>query len=294
MSVPETVDESVDELIERAGRWAFDKTIGDTAGSGVVKAFIPIARKAGLPVAMLSYVQQNYLILTTPVGGSYVDPFRDQLRLGPTPRTLIPKTLADGSNWMSEADAIGELYHEATHAYMDLKKTRPDVSQVIKKAKTYYKSGKLEGAVRLTDPERLAWEAAAMYAGHRVEVWWNALEALTFVRNGMATSPDMYTYLEGMTKKARTDYNKAMAQLAFGYQNIGDKQVRTTTKIPAFLSRFCDDALLENKIPDNFNATVKLRNMYVDLMWFLGKLRVLEGKMPEVKEHLRNWYQSVK
>jgi hypothetical protein len=70
--------------------------------------------------------------------------------------------------------------------------------------------------------------------------------------------------------KIAGDYNNAMTQRVFGYDEWGalkwKKQYRIERPISDRLKKFCDEDLLENKIPDTFYQSVTLNKLHMQLV----------------------------
>src|SRR5436189_6302746 len=65
-----------------------------------------------------------------------------------------------------------------------------------------------------------------------------------------------------LAAKQRLDYNAAMRQRVFGYEEksaISSEQIETIRPISDALKTFLDHELLEDKIPDDFDAVAKFR-----------------------------------
>jgi hypothetical protein len=196
---------------------------------------------------------------------------------------------------------VEELYHEATHAYLDLKLgprgpegynpfqyshedlftnphaqierklASPKVQRVMDKAEGYYKGKRLDLPVRkaapfglVSDPELVAHEAAAMYVAHRAAwLWWtlDRLEWCYQVLGGELSGKPLKAALSTV-KQAVPEYQVAMTERVFGYEERRGKQYRTLAPIPASLRKLCDATILEGKVPDSFFLSPRLSELY--------------------------------
>ena len=220
-----------------------------------VRHLIQMGRTAGLPVRFLQYVMANYgLRLDSRTRGFATDEADNKLELSHQLGARLGKAAFDGE--LEEAKAVGILYHEATHAYMDLRLDAADaeVWGLMTNAKRYYSGGTLVGGKRIADPERVASEAIGEYVHRRVYNWWIVRDLLEAGKNlrrdyrRMAVAP------------LRISYNMAGRQRAYGYEEISEnKTLKTTKPIMPALARYADVQLLEGKIPLVFSAVPGFR-----------------------------------
>src|SRR5262245_30742393 len=61
---------------------------------------------------------------------------------------------------LDEASLIQTIYHESTHAYLDLKENEQKFSSFIKDGIAHYRGAPLRGGGSATDPDRIFQEAA--------------------------------------------------------------------------------------------------------------------------------------
>lgn len=246
------------------------------------RQFVLDAEPYGLPTRFLRYVSVHYSIEPSatkwhqgrlqgriagvPQGNS-TDTSRNELFLTSViidgVKSLNPRALG------GEAEAIDTIYHESTHAFMDLMAERgdPKWSTIIKKGEAYYRDAPLETggtAWKGEYAERVFHEAAAMYVGARARVWWEVFEALTYAAIGQVPAKGLAKWLD----LERGLYNKGMAERVFGYAEIGlgdTKQIRTTKKISDELRSFLDQELLEGKIADDFDQVTGFQRLILGL-----------------------------
>ena len=220
-----------------------------------VRHLIQVGGPAGLPVRFLEYVMRKYgLQLDSRKKDFATDYDNNKLLLSHPLGARIGKAAFDGD--LTEARAIGILYHEATHAYMDLKleEADPEVKRLVNAAKQYYRGGSLVGGRRVTDPERVADEAICEYVHRRVYNWWIVRDLLEAGKN---LRPD---YRRMAVAPLRISYNMAGRQRAYGYEEFSEnKTLKTKKPIMPSLARYADVHLLEGKIPLVFSAVPGFR-----------------------------------
>jgi hypothetical protein len=244
---------------------------GLTARSGF-GIFIKAAERHDLPVGFLRYVSQSSYTYSTSDSSSYVLPTFNHM-------VLEEGAVESGANLalplpMGESSAVQTIYHETTHAWLDLKENDPEVSALMKHGETYYRSAPLlRGAAKADDPSRLFHEAMGSYVGHRAGSYWAALEGLSIVNN-LATKgidPAKRAKIIRMARSARSEYGRAMGERVFGYQNgpgwfSAFREQNDTTKIISDkMKDFCDRTLLETKIPEQFERKSKLVELWNQL-----------------------------
>jgi hypothetical protein len=98
----------------------------------LLSSFINIADRIGLPVKMLKYVQARFDIGTTSGGGHTYHGAANKLRLNEDKMAALTAATIGGIDangeleFDDEHEAVTELYHEATHAYIKLKVAETD------------------------------------------------------------------------------------------------------------------------------------------------------------------------
>lgn len=216
--------------------------------------------KHGMPVAFLRHVDAH-----VPMVASDTDALKGwkwDLKLHLSAGTLrslanpVPDTIG------GEAAPIHTLYHEGTHAYLHSKRAEPAVVRLREEALRYYRDAGLAVGGTATDPARIVEEAAADYVAHRASMLWRAMEALEEGAEVERTAGGMNRFqLEEQVKKCTEspeEYNRKGAQLVFGYQNdywgYGSRQLMTTKPISFALKDYCDQVILQGKIPDSFDG----------------------------------------
>jgi len=218
--------------------------------------FIVRAEHFGLPVGMLRDVARSDY--TYRQGGpTSVSPWLDTM-------TFEPADLASVANMSpskprKEARGVQTIYHEATHAWLDVKKDTAEVRVLRQQGLEYYKEAPLT-AGRADDPERIFEEAIASYVGHRTAAYWQALEELTIISDTLTTkpTPDAQARILAHAKTVRATYERLMGERVFGYQTPGwwsSQQIYTKRIVSSQIKTFADTRLLENRLPDQFART---------------------------------------
>ncbi len=166
------------------------------------------------------------------------------------------------------------FYHELTHAYVDLEGEDGGEDFAILAANSieYYQTAPLKpgkaGAERYADdPHRLFQEATATYVEHRMAIWGTTYALLhgTLAELGVSGEKLDVNLTRDVVEAAKSRYNKAMAQDAFGYQYVDGEQVDTTKAIFPQLREYLDRHVLEGRISSNFDDDPQLTAMYEEI-----------------------------
>jgi hypothetical protein len=223
-----------------------------------LRGFIAAAEKFGLPVKALRFVEDNARLVSSDSRDSEdYRPFRQRLRLS---RDTLSALSALAPEFPSEAVEVQIVYHESTHAYLDIKsKDDGDLQRAMVKWAIQYDDAPLEDGSKGDDPTRLVTEAAAEYVGHRASTYWSALESMNYVeaqqKKNKASGRAFWDFFQRIPLR----YNRPMAERSFGYQDRGPfwntRQVQTTKTIVAELKDYCDRVILEGRMPDQFART---------------------------------------
>jgi hypothetical protein len=149
------------------------------------------------------------------------------------------------------------IYHESTHAWLDLQAERSDVRNLRQAGVAYYRGAALEKGGATNDPARIFQEAIAEYVGHRAAAYWTALATLSAVAGAARRKGLRRDVLSSLLRKAvrtRDTYERDMAQRTFGYQTacFWCAQQYTTKVISTPLKGFADRVLLEDKLSEHF------------------------------------------
>jgi hypothetical protein len=149
-----------------------------------------------------------------------------------------------------ESSAIGQIFHESTHAYFDLKRNDPQVGEIIQKGVAYYKDAPMQDGSTAAHPDRVFTEAAASYVGDRAGAWWDAFESLSTAF--LAVARDRWTSFVAFQNR---NYTAETRNRQFGYEErvLSGGKIFTTRPISDELREFCNHQLLEDKMPDEFD-----------------------------------------
>jgi len=223
------------------------------------------AEKYGLPVKLLRRVSRDYSI-----------GFGDSSVVNATlnTMTLEEEDLSSASQmsptWpIDVSSGLRTIYEEATHAYLDIISDEPRFSRFIEKGEQHYKGALTTKSKVTTDPMRVFQEAAGGYVGHRVFSWWLTFELLSIYVSKAIVNEAFAARLKekNLISKLRDDYNKKMAEVVFGYSDeggflgIGSEQAYTTRAMSGEMKAFLDHELLEDKIPDRFEAVAGFQQL---------------------------------
>lgn len=243
--------------------------MGELTTKGGFVNFIRAAERHDLPVGFLRYVSQSSYTYSQSSSSSFVVPTFNHM-------VLERGTVEQGANLslalpMGEGTAVQTIYHETTHAWLELKKGEREVKALFAHGDEYYKAAPLSsGAAKADDPARIFHEAMGSYVGHRAATYWAALELLTAV-DSLATKdvdPVKRSKLIRMARDARMKYGTAMGERVFGYQNgpgwfsVFREQNETTKAISNRMKDFCDRVLLEAKLPEAFDRKARLLDVW--------------------------------
>jgi len=214
--------------------------------------FVRNAERYGLPVRFLRRVGRDYDISFG--SSSAVNTWLNSM-------TLEDRDLESASQMapalpMGEGSAVRTIYEEATHAYLDLLSDEPRFSHFISAGERHYQGARTAGGTVTTDPGRVFQEAAANYVAHRAATWWSSFESLSIYTSTAASDPAAAGRLRQMNafERLRDDYNQQMAQVVFGYSEEGGFLGIGARAMSGDMKDFLDHELLEDKIPDTFDA----------------------------------------
>jgi hypothetical protein len=203
-------------------------------------------------------------------------------------RTFLNEMVLYESTWRgllhnpskrADVTAVQTLYHEASHAYVDLEDI--DDTKMWAEAVSIYKTAKLVNGKTVSDPAEAVEEAVAEYVGHRAAQVWFARDKMALVNlildkfEARQLKADQMKEIIGNVLAQGSipgSYNRAMLERVFGYQKVGGTQVPVAAEpIPDRLRHFCDTVILEDKIWDNFNFMPQLVSHYQQLEARLDK-----------------------
>lgn len=225
---------------------------------------IELAEKYALPGGFLRYVLANYgnFYKFEGEGDSYVDGLFNTVHLNTDDFSLLQNLSPE--DFDQEGGALDTFYHEMSHAYIDLlgEDSHSPIHKLIEDAEEYYDDAKLKNGETVTYEYRVIQEAAGMYVGHRVFTYWNALQALHWLRDFYAKGQDprltipksSWASLSAIEKT----YNQQMGRRVFGYESgMFSGQVFVTKPIFPPLKAFCDAGILQYMFRDNFADQVE-------------------------------------
>lgn len=258
---------------------------------------VDIARRAldrlepeGLPVTFMRYVCRHY-DWSIHSGDSYVNPWTNNLWLNNYVVVNLQKIVERIDIYVP--NPIEALYHEGTHAYIDLRRedsTNDLLGSLFRRARNYYSSAPMRDGSTGDDANRLAHEALAMFVGSNAGGYYSALSSLyrarediinRFYNNAHYITDREANILREQLDDIRQTYNDAGSRRVFGYepQGIMGRQTYTTLPIPAYLSQFGRDDLLEGKIPTNFDRATNLKNIFDGILTEIDRQLRARGRL---------------
>jgi len=239
-----------------------------------IASFIRTARKAGMPVNILQVVEKRFKIKTG--DENYTNPDTKTITLEPIVGQAI-QSATIGKDEQGEAEQVAALYHEAAHAYVILKlDTSSKVKSVFKSAERYYRGAPLISDnltwKRVRNEDRAALEAISMYVEIRAGAFWRVLDRLTTMTNKLDHDASSAKMAVPRVLNEVAAYQTTMADLVHGYDEtykwwgLGGKQYLVNKPISVGLKKFCDEDLLESKIPDKFHHSQRLAGLYTKVI----------------------------
>lgn len=216
--------------------------------------FILRIAQYGFPVRFLREVEAGYNILRGP--SSLVLPWFNLMLLEPHEFDAIE--FMESPN-LGASTGITNIYHESTHAWLDMNQSRPDVAKLIAHGTALYQGAPVEGGGK-PDSNRLFQEAIASYVGHRVAARWDAIEQtrnLEILLKKHRGRAGFERADQAAKERIPKSYDAAMNARVFGFQSRCSScaQQYTSRPISGELKRFADATLLESKIPEQFART---------------------------------------
>lgn len=237
-----------------------------------VRSFINQAQKYSMPTAFLTRLVNEYKFdFEDGAGTDHVSYYywwrRNQLVLYES----TWKGLARPD--MVVTDSVLALYHEGTHAFIDL--VDYDETREFGEAMKYYEWARLKDDSKVwpeVETERAVQETAGMYVGYRASTVWDTWRRVKLVEQLVKVVLDgKMTVARGVEmihqtgrKTIANEYAANMSRQVFGYVEHNGDQLEIADK-PIFykLSDWCDRAILENKISDHFDHMPAL-SKYLD------------------------------
>lgn len=213
------------------------------------KAMVSDAQTHGMPVKMLNSVAKA----------------SDVAQAGPTdderyePRVnrvyLKERSLRKGLQATDpvQADSIGALYHESTHAFLSKHREEEPYKSAIDAAIGHYTGAPVgEENQPTNDPYRLVQEASAEYVEKRVLAWWSAYGQLNHYASTGVLS-------ENLVAQIRKAYQEAQTEIVHGYDETLSKQRKTSRPMSEPLIELINHDLLEDKIARPFDEVPQFR-----------------------------------
>ena len=183
---------------------------------------------------------------------------------------------------LGETTSIQTLFHEFTHAYLDLKENDPNVSRILAHARRHYRNAPMRNGRVTENLDRLVTEAFAGYVGNKASVFYDAFELLSFWKESLDRlvwrneGVPNFDMIEREVANIPTTYNARMAYRVFGYDSgrFGfSDQNPTNRQISDQIRFFCDTEMLESKISPTFAGDRLLRDKHIELQRILRNSR---------------------
>jgi len=233
-----------------------------------------------MPVKFLKLVSSKYTFGHTS-GIANTNTWLNNIDLSDSELSTLRAGFRPGGT-MGESTTIQTLYHEATHAYLDLRDDEKKFKDFIKDGDNYYKDAPLEGGKVAKDPDRIFQEAAASYVGDRAASWYSSYDFIEVLRESVDKktwdgegNKKVYDGAEKLARKVPGEYDRSMRDRVFGYEERWGDQVPTTKPISAAIKVFCDQEILEGKIPDGFDSSAFLKDKLQSLLDLIQQSRTI-------------------
>jgi len=233
--------------------------------------FVQQVEGYGMPVKFLKMVASKYTFGTTS-GIANTNVWLNNIDLSESELSTLRSGFRPGGT-LGESPTIGTLYHESTHAYLDLRDGEMKFKAFISDGEKYYKGASLSNGKSASDPGRIFQEAAASYVGQRAATWYGTYDFIESISEGIDEKtwagkgdPAYYDRVEKLVAKIPGDYDRSMRERVFGYQESWGDQVETTKPISAAIKGFCDLEILEGKISDSFESSGFLKQRHQKLL----------------------------
>ena len=243
--------------------------------------FVQQADGYGMPARFLRLVATKYTFDETSGDVSYANTWLNTMNFDKADLASLKSGFRPGGT-LGEASTIQTIYHESTHAYLDLKENERKFKEFIREGIAYYRGAPLQGGGVADDPDRVFQEAAASYVGHRGATWYSTYDLIEVYRESVDErtwdgrgNKDFYDNMEKLARKIPDEYDTAMRDRVFGYEEIRGNQVETTKAISARIKAFCDDEILEGKISDTFANSAFLKERHDSLLALITQSRTI-------------------
>ena len=234
---------------------ATDEAWHDTDPAVRYQETVEALKATGLPVDVLKTPLDRIVIDETSGINNYDLTF-NALNLSPDVLDIGQMIKDDGPLGISDnSNKIGTLFHEATHAYLDIFQNHPGIQPHLQAGVEYYTDAPLKNGDLVDDPERVFQEAAASYVGNKATAYAGAYGALQNLMRPEIPADTIPEHIEII----KDGFNTKMADQTHGYEPTGipfinEGQVSTTRKISPELADFLDQQILKMRIPNDFDS----------------------------------------
>lgn len=227
-------------------------------------------KQIGLPTRLLNevYLGNYTVLLDKHLKGGSTDTNNKIITLPKGITEILGKTAIDGIT--KEAKAIGLLYHEATHAFIDNKLETTDTRfyRIHAIAEKYYRNGTFDDGtpIPFEGIDSAVTEAAAWYVHVQILTWWLMKEIMSEISIKPPKSKN-HTHIKATIPNATMqDLRQVRNLIDRKYFGISWADESTFKKINMpicpELKVYCDQEIMEGKI-DNYNVAGFLRFLRV-------------------------------
>ena len=202
-----------------------------------------VLRERGLPMHLVdAFLASGYDVAET-LGNEEFATFLNVVRLhGATLDAGAQMEEAAASETMDNSmSRVGSLYHELTHAYLDMMARDPNVSLFMRRGTAQYRDAPLKDGEPSSDPARVFEEAVAVYVSGRVFGYVQAYNELTIAAR--VSTPEKWV----AHKLAEAERFLAQDVPAYGYEERGlfsPDQVQSSRPLPETFRQEIDKTLL--------------------------------------------------
>lgn len=247
-------------------RWG---SLSDVTARGDFQRFIDEMAYSRMPVRFLREVaDSDYRIVNIGLS-SCVFPTLDTMVLDDDDLAGIALIRSSSE---SATRAMENVYHEATHAWLDLRQDSPEVASLCQLGPSHYEGAPLAHHAK-ADAERIFQEALGEYVGGRVSGFWDARSKLSTWERWLRDDHDLTEASRRMMRAAVGEvpsrYDACMAARVFGYQPLkpfSKQQNLTLRAMTPQMVEFANEHFLEGKIPDRFDEARELVERWDELM----------------------------
>lgn len=229
-----------------------------------VSHLIHTGEHRGLPVKLLREIYlKKYAVRLRKEGGGRTFHAERVIEFPEKIVDILGQTSVDGIT--KEAQSIGLLYHEGTHAFINLKLDEQDLhfKKTHNIAKNYYKGGTFDDGSSIPDQEldSAVTESAAWYVHIQILTWWVMKEIMQEIS---IRPPKKYrknkhhthikSDISSLTMQDLQTVKNLIKRGFFGYSKAYDGTLKKIDMpICPELKIYCDQVIMEGKI-DNYNV----------------------------------------